>query len=258
MHIYNERERPLYNELSVVIMTPCGSGYVSIDFARSLANMIAYSWKQGLKIYQMATTSRTVVDWARNDLARNAKNYLCEYTGEKFTHLLWLDDDILFNPDLACRLASYSGPEFERERPRSFDMVSALYFGRKDKPLPLVFVRNREKPEEDKYYHHQMAAIPDALFEVDAVGFGALLMRRDVLDRVPEPWFTIDWQAGEDIAFCVKAKEHGIKIWCDGGYSVGHIGDPRVIDRGDFEAYMAQNEDMNIFETTVSGVTNAK
>jgi len=199
------------------------------EFARSLANMISYSWHQGLKIFQVGITTRTVVDWARNALAREAKDYISEYTGERFTHLLWLDDDMVFNPDLACFLI---------KRPE-LDMVSALYYGR-EKPLPVVYTEQFEG-EGDKYKHHNLVNPPEHIFACAAVGFGAMMMRRDVLDRVPEPWFTIDWRAGEDIAFCVKAREYGITVWCEGGYTIGHIGDPRVVTRDSYLEYIRTN-----------------
>jgi hypothetical protein len=198
-------------------------------FTRSVANMIAYSWLHGLKVYQMGVTEGMVVDWARNDLARIAKDKLNDYTGEKFTHLLWLDDDHIFNADLALQLASSEK-----------DMVSALYYARVGKPLPVVYVKG---DDPDEYKHYPLIIIPNALFKVDAVGFGALLMKRDVLERVPEPWFTLDYRAGEDIAFCVSAKKHGVEVWCDARYKLGHFGAPKVVSQVDYQKYLEEHKD---------------
>jgi hypothetical protein len=221
-----------YQDMAVVIMTPCG-GYESHGkFMQSVVNMVAYSWMHGLRVYQMGITQRTVVDWARNDLARLARDNRNEYTGEKFTHVLWLDDDHVFNPDLAVYLAALG----------DLDMVSALYYGRADQHLPVVYVKGNDT--EDEYKHYPLVMVPDALVEVDAVGFGALLMRRDVLDTVPEPYFTIDYRAGEDIAFCRHAKKCGVKIWLDGRYKLGHIGPPRTITVLDYKRFLEENADM--------------
>lgn len=219
-----------YQDLSICILTPCGAYENSVKFTKSVANMVAYSWMNGLRVFQMGITERMVVDWARNELARTAKDKINEFTGEKFTHLLWLDDDHVFEADLACVLARHD-----------VDMVSALYYARVGKTLPVVFVK--DESAEDEYKHFPLVEAPNCLFECDAVGFGALLMRRDVLDRVPQPWFTIDYRAGEDIAFCVSAKKNGIKIYCDGQYKLGHIAVPRVIGHQDYLRYVENNKD---------------
>jgi hypothetical protein len=237
-----KRDIKRYQGMSVCILTPCGSYNVSARFAQDLANMIAYSWLHGLKIYQMGITERMVVDWARNDLARKARDHVNEYTDKKFTHVLWLDDDHVFNPDLALWLA--------REE---FDMVSALYYGRTAPHYPVVYVKSQEMRDKDssreneEYIHYPLIEVPEKLFRCDAVGFGALLMRRDVFDRVPEPWFTLDWRAGEDIAFCVKAKAHGIDIMCDGRYKLGHIGPPPIVTHKTYAK--AQEESPEQFES---------
>lgn len=229
LYAVTAEDREVFGRMSVVILTPHADFENSIKFTRSVANMVAYSWMHGLKIYQMGHTERMVVDWARNDLARNAKDKINEYTGEKFTHLLWLDDDHVFDPDLACVLARHNK-----------DMVSALYYARVGKTLPVVYVKDHSG---DEYKHFPIIEAPNCLFECDAVGFGAMLMRRDVLDRTPQPWFTIDWKGGEDIAFCVKAKKHGVSVWCDGQYKLGHIGAPKIIGHQDYLKYMQEHKD---------------
>src|SRR5688572_29224784 len=185
-------DRKVYADMSVCILTPCKDYEVPVRFAKAVVNMTAYSWMYGLRVYQMGMTERMVVHWARNDLARKVQTHINEYTGEKFTQILWLDDDSVFNPDLAVYLA----------RHKDLDVLSALYFGRSQRHLPVVYVKD-ESP--DPYKHYPLIEVPANLCEVDAVGFGARLMRRDVLDRTPEPWFSFN-QAGEDIYFCVHAK----------------------------------------------------
>ena len=225
--MFYEPKNKDYSGYSICILTPVGGYDVSAKFAKSVANMIAYSWMHGLKIYQMGITERMAVQWARNDLARTAKGKIDEYTGKKYTHILWLDDDHVFNPDLALWLVQ-NGDK---------DMVSALYYGRTEH-LPVAYVKDGS---EDKYMHYPLIETPRSLCEVDAVGFGALLMKLDVLNRVPEPWFTLDSNSGEDIAFCVKAKEHGVKIYLDGRYALGHIGPPNIITEKTYKQYLVEH-----------------
>jgi len=221
-------DREVYADMSVCILTPCKDYEVPFRFMKSVANLIAYSWMHGLKVYQLGGTERTVIHWARNDLSRTVKDKINEYTGQKFTHLLWLDDDHVFNPDLLVYLA----------RHKELDVVSALYFGRA-KHLPVVYVKD---DSSDKYKHFPLIQVPNGLCEVDAIGFGACLMRRDVLDRMPDPWFSFN-NAGEDIYFCVHAKEAGIGIWCDGSYMLGHLGEPTVVTHETYQQYLAEHKD---------------
>lgn len=217
-----------YGGMSVVICTPCGGYHNPFRFTRSLANLIAYSWRYGLKVEQFGGTERMVVHWAREQMAKEARDFKSDRTGERFTHILWLDDDHTFNPDLLCYLAKNADK----------DVVSALYYGR-TQPLPVVYVKDKDR---DPYKHYPLIWPPEVLCEVDAVGFGALLMRIDVLDRMKEPYFRFN-NCGEDIYFCVHAKQQGVKIWLEGSYQLGHIGDPEIIGREKYERYVKENEE---------------
>jgi hypothetical protein len=235
-----EQDRVQFDKMSVCIISPI---YIpEPKWIQDLANMIAYSWMNGLKVYQMGITERMVVDWARNELARKARTHINEYTNEKFTHLLWLDADHVFRPDLACNLARFfTNPDI--------DMISALYYQRTGNPLPVAYVKDNN---EDPYKHYPLIDVPPTLCEVDAIGFGACMMKRDVFDRVPEPWFTIDWRGGEDIVFCVHAKRHGIRIFLDGSYKIGHIGIPPIITEKDYKRHMEENQHLYADKIKVS------
>lgn len=226
----NGLDKKQYSKMSVCILSPMM--HIEPKWVQSMANMIAYSWMHGLRIYTFAYIHRTVVDWARNDLAKEAMHTKCNYTDKHFTHFLWLDSDHVFNPDLACYLARC----FMRD---DVDIISALYFGRTGQPLPVAYVKD-ETP--DIYKHYPLIGVPNALIEVDAIGFGACMTKRDMFVNIPEPWFTLDWQAGEDIAFCVKAKQMGYRIWLDGSYKLGHIGSPPIITEADYDRHIAENE----------------
>ena len=219
------------SQYRVCVLVPCGSHDVPNKFMKHLTNLIAYSWHCGLKVYQVGITSRMVIHWARNELARQAQELACPYTNEKYTHLLWLDDDIMFNPDLAIKLIEHD-----------LDMVTALYYSRIDKILPVIYLHCNDK--KDPFKHFPLVEVPDNLFEVDACGFGALMMKREVLDKIKAPWFDFN-QAGEDISFCVKAKKAGIKIHCDATYKLGHLGERTVISEDTYKKYIKDNPDLH-------------
>ena len=222
-------DRAIYKEMAVVIATPCKDNEVPTKFCVDVVNLVAYSWMHGLKVYQMASTESMVIHWARNNLAKRCREHVCEYTGKKFTHILWLDDDQVFSPDMLVYLARHDK-----------DMVSSLYFGR-GKHLPVAYVKDFNK---DKYKHFPLVEVPAKICEVDAVGFGGLLMRREILDRLEKPWFSFNHDAGEDIYFCVHAREKGIKIYLDGSFVMGHIGDPVIVHTKQHKQFLKDNEDL--------------
>ena len=71
-------------------------------------------------------------------------------------------------------------------------------------------------------------------FTVDYAGFGWLLIKNGVFEHedMKYPWFAPKMQifdsgkvkdmCGEDVSFCLDAKEKGIVTWCDPRIRVGH------------------------------------
>lgn len=55
--------------------------------------------------------------------------------------------------------------------------------------------------------------------EVDTIGFGVTLIRTNVFQNLPKPWFSMPWDGekhiGEDVFFCDLARFHGAKIYVD-------------------------------------------
>jgi hypothetical protein len=214
-----------FEKMSIAIASPI---YIpEPKWIRSVVNMMAFSWYHGLKIYEMGITEKEVVDWARSNLARAFKEHISEYTGDKYTHILWLDTDHNFKAELACELAkNFIYPEV--------DAVTGIYYSRTGKPIPNIYSKQGVDPK-DEYKHFSIVEFPEQLFEIDGCGFGAVMMKREVFDRVPEPWFLLDWRAGEDVAFCVAAKKHGVKIFADGRVKMQHVGESKIIDENTFK-----------------------
>ena len=72
-------------------------------------------------------------------------------------------------------------------------------------------------------HHSAVMAYPkDAVIDVDAVGFGFVLIRKPVIDALEHP-FTTKTSKGEDIAFCENAKAAGFSVKVNTAAKVGHI-----------------------------------
>ena len=153
---------------------------------------------------------------ARNELAKRAMD-------ENFDFVLWLDSDMVFNPDLMERLMT----DMENRM-----MVSGIYYKRVPLHTPVIFETcqiNRLPdggldPEAEAY-----ARYPEhQIFPIAACGFGSVMMRTELIRRVTEklgPWpFMPAGGFGEDLSFCMRVRNIGETIYADSDIQLGHIG----------------------------------
>ena len=173
-------------------------------------------------------------------LVYTGRNMLAEkaITGG-FDYVLWLDSDMVFDPMTLTKLMA----DMDDEK----DIVCGLAFARRPPFSPVIWERAREGGEiNDKEYVRQYGIDveypKDRMFEVEACGFGCVLMKTYVLLGVANKFhtaFTPLPQFGEDLSFCIRARECGFNIWCDPKVRVGHYG-RTVYDEKAFLAWQAQ------------------
>lgn len=202
----------------ILIAVPC-MDMVSARFAQSLSTLkkhgeCSVSFLIGSLIYD-----------SRNKLAAMAVDNEVDY-------ILWLDSDMVFPPNTLDRMMKVLD-----EHPE-IDILSGLYFRRGHPFTPVLFSKlevNGDVMEWEGYEE-----IPDGLFEIAGCGFGGVLMRTDCLLDIAGKegggvWFTPMANAGEDCAFCIRARENGYKIYCDPTIELGHMG-YAAVTRGFYEA----------------------
>lgn len=140
---------------------------------------------------------------------------------EGATHVMFLDSDMTFPEDALHRL-------FSRNEP----FVAANYVQRclPTRPNAIGMLDMPKHTDEDS----------TGIEEVQSVGFGCCLIRAEVFDAMPRPWFDTYWYQkedgrrliiGEDVYFCHKARHAGFKIYIDHDLSqtVTHIGQMEFI-----------------------------
>lgn len=173
----------------------------------------------GLKLdgdIKFAYSVSSLVYDSRNSLARKA-------ILENFDYMLWLDSDMEFDSDLFRRLKA----DLDEGR----DMVCGIYVTRKPPIKPVIFDKcgyehltdNEVKPFARTMYEYPK----DDIFEVEACGFGGVLMKVDMLRDIESKFglpFSPILGFGEDISFCLRAKDAGYKIYCDSRIKIGHVG----------------------------------
>ena len=152
--------------------------------------------------------------------ARNNISWAAIQNG--FDRVLWLDSDMQFEPDLLTRLNADMDDN-------GLDCVAGFYTSRSDKPQPCIYKDIHWEVEDGRVLTSAdpVTECPDSLFEVAGVGFGAVLIKTEMLKAVVDafgPPFQPMPFLGEDLAFCWRAGQLGRRMWCDGRIQIGHIG----------------------------------
>lgn len=210
--------------MKTMVAVPC-LDMMHTDFVTSLTGL---RHDGNIKIVYCA--SSLVYD-SRNSLARRA-------ILEGFDRVLWLDSDMKFGPDLFLRLSA----DLDEGR----DMVSGLYVSRKPPIKPVIYSSigydHIEGSLEVKPYAKQYYDYPrDAIFEVEACGFGVVMMKTSLLEEVEKKFglpFAPIMGFGEDLSFCLRVKELGVKMYCDSAIKAGHVGMIAFVE----EMYLAGRE----------------
>lgn len=178
---------------------------VPARFAIHLAELYATTCRLGLwSEVKLGFDETTYVHVGRNDVLKAALLRQAD-------HLLWLDTDMTFPPDTAARLV------------------------RHDKPIVAAncLMRDPRRIWTARRGGEQVPTLPTStgLERIDTVGMAVMLMRTDVIARMPPPWFSHAWNTlkqtdiGEDIMFCRRVgDDHPIYIDHDISKEVGHIG----------------------------------
>jgi len=172
--------------------------------------------------FHMATIGRLFVPKAREEFAKYALEIGADY-------LFMIDDDMLCPLDL-----------FERLWKHDVDIVAPLAFQRRSPYYPVIYKIKEgwDEIRKERFFGNEIVKNypKNTLFECDAVGFGAVLIKTWVLEKFQPPRFMSTSPTGEDILFCYLAKQKlGARVFVDTGTEIAHLGHPKIITEKDFE-----------------------
>lgn len=171
-------------------------------------------------------TEEYEVRFGASSLIYDTRNQLIKYAIDKgFERVLWLDSDMKFDNSLLQYL--------NEDLDNGYDIVSGLYFARKQPYMPILFKSIEYVQHKDGFVdvkHEQYNDYPEnSLFEITACGFGCVMMKisavKDIVEKFGNGIFTPITGCGEDISFCLRAKNVGKKVWCDSRAKCGHVGE---------------------------------
>ncbi|MBR2853459.1 MAG: hypothetical protein IKE81_03950 [Clostridia bacterium] len=186
----------------LLIAVPC-MDYVHADFLKSLVGLQSHLQREGIN-HHVEIVAGTLIYFARDKLA-------CKAINEGFTHLLFLDSDMVFDENIVETLA-FCGKDFvcgafqARRPPYGKCVYSSL------EPLKKVESWGMEP------------------FRVKGCGMACTMIGAEVLTEVQRKYGTCfspeiinGVKFGEDLAFCWRANKIGAEIWCEPTARCGHI-----------------------------------
>jgi hypothetical protein len=192
-------------QATVSVCVPCRD-VVDSGFAFDLARCVA--------AHTAATRDRVLLFQNQGTLIVNQRQELAQASLDVgATHILFIDADMRFPKDAIFRLLQ-----------RDEAIVAVNYSTRK---LPLQPVAFRDDTTTERVYTEQDDT---GLESVAAIGMGLMLIKAEVFQKMPKPWFFVPYQngiyTGEDIFFCRTAREFGFEVLLDHDLSkeVRHIG----------------------------------
>ena len=190
-------------------------------------------------LLRLMSVDETKISFRVSSLVYDSRNLLAgEAVSQGYDRILFLDSDMVFQPDLLIRLS--------KDMDEGRDYVCGLFFRRKPPYKPVIY--------KDLHYHRDglkldMKLEPyldypqNEIFEVAGSGFGAVMMTTELVNKVGDKFgypFSPEMGFGEDLSFCWRVKQLGIPMYCDSSVRVGHVGMGTISE----ETYFATRGDI--------------
>lgn len=198
--------------------------FICTEFVKSLLRLTDKLKDDGIN-FETRIEAGTLVYLARDKLARYAIN-------NGFTHVLWLDSDMVFEPEILEDL-QFSGKPF----------VTGIAHGRRKPYMSCLFKSYR--PDVVKWEYKDY---PHNTFEVAACGMAVVLVEVAILRQVVEKFntaFTPTEYWGEDVAFCDRVRQIGYKVYAEPGVRVGHVGHITIYPEDSFSCEVEKHDTTN-------------
>lgn len=239
----NQIQKPRH----ILVAAPCYGGMLHRGFFHSILNL--------QKITQIHDIHMTVHTIGNESLIQRGRNFyvnLC-YSNPHFTHLMFIDSDITFNPENVIRMINFDKDVVCGIYPKKgLDMNKIRHLSRDDKILTeeleaisLDYVVN---------FDGESVTITNGFIPCMYAGTGFMMIKREVIEKLiqcyPETKYNNDVGGynlpgmednfyalfdcficpksrrylSEDYAFCQRCIEQGMQIWLDLTCNLTHTG----------------------------------
>ena len=203
---------PIRQKLSITVAVPT-AGTVPVDFAYSLVALVSRVMTNGVPTRRECSVGMRFDVVKSSSIHGNREMLARRCVDRGDTHLLFIDDDMEFEPQ-----------------------ALEILLGRR---APVVVTNYLIKTEEQQFTavgldgkRVDTDSTTSGTYPIQFSGFGFSLFSTEVFKAIPQPWFGTDWDAEnlkhttEDFPFFNKVRAAGFEILLDHDASkcLGHIG----------------------------------
>jgi len=231
--------------MSILIACPCFGGKLEAEFMQSVLVLVDILRENNIKYELQFLANESLISRARNSFINKF------YENPQYSHLLFLDADLIFNPISILSLLKHDK-----------ELIGCPYAKKKYNWKKIInYFKHNPEPTEKEILDKGLAMFTDAnynfdkqsskqgsLFQSKDIPTGCMLIRRSVITalimKYPERKYinNIAGQSGdyyydffgvgvvnniylsEDYYFCHLCREAGVKAWLETGFTIGHIG----------------------------------
>lgn len=223
----------------VAILMPTGE-VVDPEVMRSLVNVSLCAQANGHEVPILGLAQRMVVHQARNILAEN-------FLKTKLEWAFWMDSDMILEPRTIPVMMKWA-------KALKAKQLTGIYYQRLGNHKPVLWKRkcvSKENGEilyesRDRYAQHFVhpGGVGGTPFQVDAAGFGCVLLHRSVIEAMKRPYFRfVEYEnekgqavmASEDFYFFANAKDHGFDLWAVPELRCKHLGERKQVQFEDMK-----------------------
>jgi hypothetical protein len=207
----------------VLIATP--GAMMEAQYVRSMVETLAECNKRGIS-YKWLNGYSSLVHHAREMTATGLESHMLnpEHKGPMadtctYNKMIWIDSDIAWTPQ-----------DFFKIYDSEYDIVSGVYILADGQSTTLQDVNTMDVIKKNKVLKLQEP------LKVFSTGFGFLAVKSGVFEKMERPWFKhfpqeimksdgtkIYDSMGEDLTWCLNAKNIGFDIYADPSVLVTHI-----------------------------------
>lgn len=146
------------------------------------------------------------------------------FNGEvDYDYIMWIDSDMYFSPQ-----------QFEQLVDMDKDIASGIYKMQDQENYATVEKYNNQEFIDNgvfTFLNDKILADKPQIFPVEYTGFGWILIKKGVIEKMEYPWFRPEWLeigdnikefTSEDVGFCMNAIKKGFKIHVNQSVRIGH------------------------------------
>lgn len=166
-----------------------------------------------------------------NSLIYDAREYVAEqFMKSDNEYLMFIDSDMTFHPQSLQFLLRHDK-----------EFVTAKAFKRVHPYQPCFYTK--------VLYENGLPSLEvptgygEGLLPIEGAGLACALIKRSAFEKLEKPYFFPLPNVGEDLSFCIKLKEAGVKMYCDTTLQFGHLAQQEIFEKHFVEAFAKMDQD---------------